>query len=412
MRKAQSTRLDVLVVWRGVPTSFDSTSIRVFHLLKRSAQYAHSITLLAYDEGDPTGRRREELREYCDGIETVKMPKNAVTHTLREVFLSPQLVTRGTIPCYAYSRRMQRKVQDLMSQRRFDVIYCDRPMLPYVSCTDRPRILDLVDPVLYSRYQAYLAESRASRKLWWLASYCQHRLLEVPKYRGFDACVTVSPLHREMLEPYLPAKAFVVPYGVDLDYFRQTTSDPVAPVLIFTGAMNYVHNVKAACHFCDKILPLIRNRIPDTRLLLVGKAPSTEVEQLASGESVTVTGFVEDVRPYFANASVAIVPMVTDDGGFKTKILEAMAMGLPVVSTSLGAKGIGVTPGTNIVIADEPAEFADRVVELLNDHESRRRIGSSGRELVEQDYSWETMTARLVEVLEDVGAEREGKACR
>ncbi len=413
MEKPQANTLDILVIWRSLPTSFDSTNIRIFHLLKRSSKYGHRITLLAYDKGDVTGNYRDELEKYCDGIEVVNMPKNGIMHTLKEVLLSPGLMRHRVIPCRSYSRKMQKKAADLILQKRFDIIYCDRPMIPYVMSMHLPvdllKVMDTVDPVLYSRYQAYLTETEILKKIWWLLNYYQLKIFEIPQYKKFDACVTVSPFHKEFLEQYVSKSVFVVPYGVDLEYFKEVDSEGNIPILIFTGAMSYKHNVEAVCHFFNKIFPLVRSRIPDARLYIVGKEPSKEVLELASDKSVTVTGFVEDVRPYFAQASVAIVPMVTDDGGFKTKILEAMAMGKPVVSTSIGAKGIDVTPGRDIVIADRPEEFAYRVLELLNDKQLCQKIGSSARKLVEWKYSWETMTEKLISVFEKIWTEHKDK---
>lgn len=413
MQKPQANTLDILVIWRSLPTSFDSTNIRIFHLLKRSKKYGHKITLLAYDKEDVTGNSMDELKKYCDGIEVVNMPKNAIMHTLKEVLLSPGLIRHRVIPCRSYSRKMQKKATGLILQKRFDIIYCDRPMIPYAMNIDAPidslKVMDTVDPVLYSRYQAYSTETQLFKKMWWLLNYYQLRIFEIPQYKKFDACVTVSTFHKEFLEQYVPKNVFVVPYGVDLEYFKEEDSDANIPILIFTGAMNYKHNVEAVCHFFNKIFPLVRSKIPDVKLYIVGKEPSKEVLELASDKSVTVTGFVEDVRPYFAQASAAIVPMVTDDGGFKTKILEAMAMGKPIVSTSIGAKGIDVTPGRDIVIADTPEEFADRVLELLNDKKLCQRISSSARKLVEQKYSWETMTEELIRVFENISTEHKDK---
>ena len=128
--------------------------------------------------------------------------------------------------------------------------------------------------------------------MWWLLSYYQHKVFEVPKYGKFDACITVSPVHKELLGPYLPGDVFVVPYGVDLEYFKEVAAEGESPILIFTGAMSYVHNVRAACYFYSEIFPLIRRRIPDARLYIVGKKPAKEVAELASDHLVTVTGFL------------------------------------------------------------------------------------------------------------------------
>ena len=141
--------------------------------------------------------------------------------------------------------------------------------------------------------------------------------------------------------------------------------------------------------------------MPIIAKIQVGSNPSTEILRLRSRD-IIITGFVEDIRPYIAKASVVIVPIVTDDGGFKIKVLEAMAMGKPIVSTSFGAKGLNVTPEENIIIADDPEEFARRVIELLNDEELREKIGANARKLMEEEYTWGKMTDMLNDVFQRV----------
>ena len=394
--------LEILVVWRSLPDPFDSISVRIHHLLRRSAEHGCRVTLLSY--GADGGRSHRDHEEACDRIEIVDEPRHSIVHTAREVLLSPQLLRHRAVPCYCYSRQMQKKISRLLSEKEFDLVYFDRPMLPYVLSTRTPTVMDLVDPVLYSLRQAFLTEPGIMRRIWRLSSYYQHRAFEVPKYKSFDACVTVSSFHRDVMGPHLPGSIFVIPYGVDLGFFQPTGSGGTEPTLIFTGAMSYVHNIRAVRHFCTEVFPLITSRIPGARLLIVGREPAEEVVKLASDDHVTVTGAVEDVRPYFEEAAVAIVPVVTDDGGFKTKILEAMAMAKPIVSTSLGAKGINATYREDIVIEDEPGEFANSIVRLLKDEVLRQRLGSSARKLVEREYSWDAMTDRLVGAFQQVVA--------
>lgn len=175
--------------------------------------------------------------------------------------------------------------------------------------------------------------------------------------------------------------------------------------LIFTGSMSYPPNVHAVLFFFEMIYPLIKQQIPEVKFYVVGNNPSKGILRLRSSD-IIITGFVEDIRPYIAKASVVIVPIISDDGGFKIKVLEAMAMGKPIVSTSLGAKGIDVSDGENIIIAGNPKEFADRVIELLNNEQQRKRIGANARRLIEEKYSWEKMTDMLNDAFQEIAGVR------
>ena len=240
-----------------------------------------------------------------------------------------------------------------------------------------------------------------------MSGYYRVKYFEIPNYRKFDACVTVSPFHKRLIESYHAKNVFAIPYGVDLEFFKpKDDTVEYKHTLIFTGAMNYVHNVKAVQWFYHNTFPLILNKIPDTRLLIVGKNPPKGIMDLSENSNVTVTGYVDDVRPYFEQAAIDIVPIVTDDGGFKTKILEAMAMGKPVVSTSIGAQGINVIDGNNIILADGASSFAERVCDLLSDDNYRKTIGRNGRKLVETDYSWKDMSYMLVNTLQKFAARK------
>ena len=163
-------KLDILIVWRAIPTPYDATTIRIFHLLKYSKKHGHSITLVSHDGIEKSGKYKNELQKYCHRIEIINMPKNVYMHTLKDALLSPELVRDRIVPTCFYSKKMRKRIREVLLQKKFDIIYCDRPMLPYVLNTNLPKVLDLVEPVLYSRYQVYLNETRVLKKIWWLPS--------------------------------------------------------------------------------------------------------------------------------------------------------------------------------------------------------------------------------------------------
>jgi glycosyltransferase involved in cell wall biosynthesis len=184
----------------------------------------------------------------------------------------------------------------------------------------------------------------------------------------------------------------IVPNGVDTDFFTPGT-DPVDPNrLVFTGAIDYRPNTDGVLYFCAEILPRIHAAEPGATFAIVGRTPPRQVRRLA--HRVLVTGTVPDVRPWMRQAAVFVVPLRVGSGT-RLKILEAMATGCAVVSTSLGCEGLEVAPGEDILIGDTPETFAEQVVRCLRDPDLRAQLGARGRALVERRYRWEAIGEEL-----------------
>ena len=222
------------------------------------------------------------------------------------------------------------------------------------------------------------------------------RAREAEACRQADLTIAVSEDDRRRLEQIAPGiRAASIPTGVDVEYFTPDPSAERPRHLVFSGSMDWHPNEDAVLHFVDSTLPRIRAEIPDTTFTIVGRNPSARVRELAERDGVTVTGTVDDVRPHIAAGAVYVVPLRAG-GGTRLKIFEALAMARPVVSTTVGAEGLGIGPGRHYVAADDPGAFADAVVSLLRDPERRRAIGDAGRSLVETCYAWPTI-ARVFE---------------
>jgi glycosyltransferase involved in cell wall biosynthesis len=187
----------------------------------------------------------------------------------------------------------------------------------------------------------------------------------------------------------------VIPNGVDTAHFSRPTDYPEDPnSLVFTATMNYGPNAEAALFFVRAIWPLIRAQLPEANLKIVGHGPPPEVWQLNNESGITVTGTVPEVRPYLASAQVVIVPLRVG-GGTRLKIVEALSMERAVVTTSLGCEGLGAEDGRHLVVANEPAEFARRVVTLLREPARRAALGRAGRQFVQERYDWRAIGGDL-----------------
>jgi glycosyltransferase involved in cell wall biosynthesis len=220
--------------------------------------------------------------------------------------------------------------------------------------------------------------------------------LEWRKMRRYEAqactrshlTVAVSEADRSILAARASrARVCAIPTGVDTRYFTPNGSDERPGTLVFLGAMDWFPNEDGIIHFVDAVFPRVREAVPDATLTVVGKNPRPRVRRLAEVPGVRVTGTVDDVRPHVAPAAVFVVPLRVG-GGTRLKIFEGLAMGKAVVSTTVGAEGLPLVPGTHFVQVDDPAQFAESVVALLRDPARRSALGHAGRRLVEERYSW------------------------
>jgi polysaccharide biosynthesis protein PslH len=218
----------------------------------------------------------------------------------------------------------------------------------------------------------------------------------------FEQSVVCSLRELEDCRHLLPeARVSCVSNGVDLEYFRPTWQPKRKNSLVFTGVMDYLPNVDGVAWFCDEVLPLIRAQVPDVTFTICGARPTLRVQTLQRIGGVAVTGNVPDVRPFLAEASVCVVPLRMGRG-IQNKLLEAMAMGVATVSTTVAFAGVEALRGTDLMVADDAQEFAAHVVRLLRDEKLRAHLGQSARAAMEKSYSWETRLADLEATLESV----------
>lgn len=385
----------------------DGWKIRTYNLIKGAALAGYSVDLLSFVGGEEErALLRDGLSGVCDGVYSIMREKSyAMSDLVRGA------LTATPFPVLNYSvHGMRRKVAELATANRYGVIQAeDIVMGQYaLEAGSRIKILDMhnVESELMRRYSA--VESSPAKRAY--ASITARKLssYEDNVAGSFDAALVCSENDREILARRGAYKRVeVVPNGVDCSHYAGWAMRPVEPsTLVFVGRMDYHANVSGMTYFVDKVFGLIKKTSPGARLIIVGSGPSPEVMALR-GDDVTVTGSVKDVREYLAKAAVVVVPLLVG-GGTRLKILEAMAMGKAIVSTSLGCEGIDASDGGNILIADAPEEFARKVSLCLNDAGLRRRIGASAMEFVKSRYDWGIVLKKMAGVYEELAAR---KAC-
>ncbi len=284
---------------------------------------------------------------------------------------------------------MREQVQELLAEEPFDICVADF----LVAATHLSQATP-VPVVLFEHNVEYLIwqrlatlEQRLVRRRLLDIEWRKLRRCEAAACAAADLTITVSEADRRTLTEIAPtARTASVPTGVDTTYFAPGGRREIPHRLVFTGSMDWYPNHDAVLYFCDAILPRIRAEIPDVSFTVVGRKPAASLAALAR-MGVTVTGTVPDVRPHIDEAALYVVPLRAG-GGTRLKIFEALAMAKAVVSTTIGAEGLGVTSNRDIVLADDPETFARAVISLLRDAPARRRLGRAGRALVESAYTW------------------------
>lgn len=302
------------------------------------------------------------------------------------------------------SEEMRHTVDEMLSSFDFDLIFCDHI---YLAQYIPERVIGKIPAIPnnedcgFSFYKRMSENSGPLRRAYAATQWRKILKYEIDMINKFGIYITTSETEKESLLRHCPgAQIKVAENGVDTTYFSCRNGQASSPVIIFSAWYGYYPNREAVRYFADEIFPLIRNRIPEAEFRIVGKEPPKSVMQLGNREGITVTGYVNDIRNELAKAAVSVAPLKTG-GGTRLKILEAFASGVPVVSTSIGAEGLSAVNGTDIMIADEPAEFADKVLSILNDKALAQRLSENARLLAENRYDWNIIGSKLNNIIEE-----------
>jgi glycosyltransferase involved in cell wall biosynthesis len=392
-----------LSTWFPHPPN-NGSKTRVHHLLQALAR-RHEVTLLsfAFDTARPEEARA--LRDRCVRVETVPcnpLQRGPLARALR--FLSPRPVVAAPIG------DMARLVRRASAGARFDAAIASAPpMATYaLQFSGAARVMEEHNSMTRWLGERYQAQRLPLQRLRCWASWQKNRAYEAWLYRRFDLCTVVCEQDRraclDMLLGYR-GPVEVVPNGVDCDHNRPGMAANQPGALVYNGALTYSANYDAMQHFLAEIYPRIRRQAPGVSLTITGSLDGVDLSGLALDPSVRLSGYVEDVRPLVAGAELCVVPL-RQGGGTRLKILEAMALGTPVVATSKGAEGLKVVDGEHLALADDPALFAARTVALLRDRLARERLAAAARRRVEERYDWRSIGERFVDLVERAAERR------
>jgi sugar transferase (PEP-CTERM/EpsH1 system associated) len=389
----------ILYLAQRVPYPPDrGDKIITYHQVRYLAQH-HEVAVACLADGEGDLANVSPLAEWTSSVDGVLLRPRAARLRALAALASRQPVTLA----YFNEQELHARVAARLKVARFDalVVYSSSMAQFVEPYRDVPRIMHFAD-LDSLKWEQYAKRSRFPRS--WLYRREYRRLLRYEQHIAatFSHSLVCTP--RELsdfkrLMPPVPASC--VRNGVDLDYFRPRAVTQRPHELIFTGIMDYLPNVEGVAWFCEQVLPLVRAEVPDVSLTICGARPNAQVQALGQIAGVTVTGKVPDVRPYLERASVCIVPLQIARG-IQNKVLEAMAMQLPTVTSWAAAAGIEAEPGRDLFVADGAPEFAAATVRLLRDAELRRRTGAAARACVEANYRWEHHLGQLDRILSAV----------
>jgi len=376
---------------------------RGFNLL-REISINHRVDLLAYVHPDSFHRKsdieesRRILGQFCKRVEYISLwPKISPIHKYA-AFMAATIYDKPFSVLAHRSKALLRMLQEIINYEKPDLVHLDTIALAPLKdvCRDVPVVMT------HHNIESQLMDRRAAMEnspfvRWYVAR--QARLLheyEIEQSPKVSLNIMVSELDAQTLQGMVPGvRTLVVENGVDTTYFRPIRGYEESS-LIYTGGMNMFANRDAVMWFIKEIWPRLKAVVPDLRFIAVGQDPPPEIKKIADrNRDIEIPGFVDDIRPWVSRAAAYIVPLRVG-GGTRLKVVDAMAQGKAIVSTTLGCEGIRVTDGENISIANTPEEITAKVLELLRNKELRTRLGDAARQLVESEYAWPRLGKELM----------------
>jgi sugar transferase (PEP-CTERM/EpsH1 system associated) len=376
------------------------TAIRNWGLIK-SLSARHEITLLSFDD---TNYVSDELRAACKKVRTIPLPQRTTLNRLCDLVLSPlpDLARRLASPQFSSN------LQSLIINYKFDALFVEGlELAPYLITNYQLPIalFDAHNAETILQKRAFENDIRNIKRLpAALYSFIQTRKLanfEARVCRRVNHVTCVSQEDAEALHALAPTlNPIIVPNGIFLsDYQPSAVShQPITNYqLLFTGKMDYRPNIDAVVWFAQEIFPKIKNEIPESQFVIVGQKPTQAVKNLESINGIKVTGAVDDIRPHIGGATVYVAPLRMG-GGTRFKLLEAMALKKPIVSTPIGAEGFAIQNGREMLLADAADSFAQAVITLLRDESKRRALSEAGYEFVKR-YDWGEIVPRVERIL-------------
>lgn len=379
---------------------FSGGQIRTYHLLKYLAK-KHDITLFSFIRSDNERTSISHLQQFCKKVVVFKRRR---AWSLLNILFAGFSFFPFLVAIY-YSLGLRRAIRQELAQGTYDLIHAETfYVMPNIPKTTVP-ILLVEQTIEFQVYQHFVEKSAPfflRQFLYfdvWKIKFWEERF-----WKKAERVVAMSEADRKVMRQVVTDRDVdLVPNGVDLSFFRMPRKDKRdALTILFVGNFNWLQNREAVLYLAQYVWPEIERRVPAAKLMIVGRNPSDDIVRLGGRSTITVKGNIEDIRTAYGEASVLVAPML-GRGGTRYKILEAMATGVPVVSTPIGIEGIEATDGEDVLVRRDPFNISEAVAALLTDKRLYDRIRKNARLLIEKKYSWDRIATSLDRLYEQVG---------
>ncbi|MGZ4073335.1 MAG: glycosyltransferase [Bacteroidia bacterium] len=381
--------MKLFVILSRVPYPLEKgDKLRAFNQIKELSKN-HQIILFALNDSVLDDRAKDELKKYCVAISILKFSKFTIFFNLFRALFNGKPLQVG----YFYFNKAQKKVDELIAKHKPDHIYCQliRTAEYVKKYPTIPKTLDYMD--VFSKG----IERRKNTDPFYMKPFLSmeyRRLLRYEKkvFSLFNYKTIISEQDKNLIPHPNKKEIVVVPNGVDTTYFKPIQHKKEFE-LLFNGNMNYPPNIESVEYLVEKIMPYVWGKLPGTRLLISGASPNTRVLDLES-EKVIVSGWVDDIRVNFAKSKILVAPMQISIG-LQNKLLEAMAMQIPCITSTLANNALGAKPDEQILVADTPEQYARHIIDLLQNETRAKQISMSGYQFVVNKFNWQSTTSIL-----------------
>jgi len=381
-------QMKILVVLSRVPYPLEKgDKLRAFHLLKHLSSN-NDIVLFCLNDKRIHPDAVKELGSFCRRVEVFNLSKFSIAYGILKAFFKGLPLQTG----YFFNAKAKRKLIKLAEQESPDHIFCQLiRTAEYIKGIQKPKTLDYQD--VFSKG----VERRIAISPWYFKPILQMELKRLVKYEAevfslFDSKTIISETDRDLIPHPLKHQIVVIPNGVDTDFFSPSVCEKEYD-LLFTGNMSYLPNTLSAELLAGEILPLLHKSVPGINLMIAGANPSAKVAALDS-EFVKVSGWVDDIRECYNKSRIFVAPMQIGTG-LQNKLLEAMAMGMPCITSDLANNALGAKDGKEIMVCRTNEEYVSAIIKLKSEKEVADRIAAAGRAFVAGKYKWDVQAALL-----------------
>jgi glycosyltransferase involved in cell wall biosynthesis len=388
--------MNILILSPFLPFPEDNGSkIRVMNFIK--ALQGHNIYLVSFyeRENEIVGR---ELKEICSEVYTFKKPEiSKLAVFLNHFSLRPLLSYRF------YTKDADEFIKSIVEKHKINVILTEALLMAEYARNIKGiyRILDAHNIEFVRAFRRIEKTKNILKKVYYFLIYFRLKNYELRVIQEFEGCFVCSQIDKNVIKKYLPYKEpIVIPNAVDVQYFKPQNKESISKKIVFLGTLWYEPNLDAVKFFIDEIFPLVKEKFKDIEFWVLGEGVPSDFKRHSEKKDIVFTGYVDDVRTYL-NESLIFVAPLRMGSGTRFKILTAMAMGLPVVSTTVGCEGLEVRDRENICIADNPVDFANAIIKLIEDNDFRENIIKNGKEFVEKRYSREIVMDQIKRIFND-----------